>query len=57
MASVVHVDPGVELSPETNNPQPTPSSPIASEGDQENVEPWIAQVKTREGRTFSFAFY
>jgi hypothetical protein len=57
MASVVHVDPGVELSPETSNPQPTPSSPIASEGDQENVEPWIAQVKTREGRTFSFAFY
>jgi hypothetical protein len=46
MTSVVHVDPGVELSPETNNVQPKPSSPV-SEG--EEVEPWIAQVKSREG--------
>jgi hypothetical protein len=28
MTSVVHVDPGVELSPETNNVQPKPSSPV-----------------------------
>lgn len=48
MSSVVHVDPGVELAPEANAPQPKPSSPVSVD-DSDNVEPWIAQVKSSDG--------
>lgn len=54
MTSVVHVDPEVELGETIQGPPP--ASPTSEEG-KEEVEPWIAQVKSREGGTYTSCPY